>query len=356
MTKWLIGCGAVFAGCVMYWTLSTDKPTPAASVAAVSEPVRPVRVARVSPRPAAPPEEPTSVYTRIFAGDQSVSAIAPEVLEAFLGRNRTNAQSLITAFQVTRDLNYLRLAAARFPNDPEVLFSVVAHDAFPENRREWLNQLKAALPDNGLGNYLSARDHFKNGQPELAIQDMMEGRAKTRLYEFTPDRVQGLEDLYLAAGKPAAEAKALAMANVLLPHLSQLRDLSKELKAAQAELIATGDYSGAQNLAIAGAELGQQLSRGEGARALLHQLVGLVIEDESLSQLPVEYLDVPGQFSAADRRQAIEAEKARVREAAKRFDAWSATAEEAQMISYFDRVKLYGEASALAWLENTLQP
>ena len=352
MKKLLCGVMATFAACVVYWAVTKEESLPKSEGRSEGQVLFPPGlVARQAPLPLLPSPEP--VFTRIFAGDKELSAVPADVIGAFLERNRTNAQSLIAVYQVTRDPMWLRLAAEQFPNNPEVLFNAVTHDVFPENRGEWLDKLKAAMPENAVGNYLSAHDHFKNGQHDLAAREMMDARNKAEFHEFTPDKLQSLEELYLAAGKPAAEAKALAMANVLLPHLQQLRELSKQLVAAQAEHITAGDYESARDVALAGLQLGQHLSYGNGAKSLLNQLVGLVIEDEAIKQLPADQWH--GQLSVTDYRAAIQQEKTRVREASKMFDEWTATADEARMISYFDRVKLYGEPAALAWLANSLQ-
>lgn len=43
-----------------------------------------------------------------------------------------------------------------------------------------------------------------------------------------------------------------------------------------------------------------------------------------------------------------------IRQDAKFFDVWLTTANEAQLVSYFDRMKLYGEAAALHWARTQL--
>ena len=58
--------------------------------------------------------------------------------------------------------------------------AVLAHNAFPEARRQWLDAFKASSPDNSLANYLSAQDYFKNGQPEAAMKELQIGRASCR--------------------------------------------------------------------------------------------------------------------------------------------------------------------------------
>lgn len=46
----------------------------------------------------------------------------------------------------------------------------------------------------------------------------------------------------------------------------------------------------------------------------------------------------------------LESRRAAAKQDAKFVDAWMPTATELDLISYFDRVKLYGEAGAMAWL------
>jgi len=46
----------------------------------------------------------------------------------------------------------------------------------------------------------------------------------------------------------------------------------------------------------------------------------------------------------------LTARRAAVRQDTQLFDAWMRNASDADLISYFDRSKLYGESSAMAWL------
>src|SRR5437667_290884 len=97
-----------------------------------------------------------------------------EEVEKYLERNRRSAASLLAAYGALQDTNYLREAATNFPNDPRVQLSVLRRDVFPEERRKWLDLLKASSPENPLANYLSARDYFKSGQNGLAVNELLE--------------------------------------------------------------------------------------------------------------------------------------------------------------------------------------
>jgi hypothetical protein len=156
---------------------------------------------------------------------------------------------LLAAFQATHDKEYLRMAAAAFPNDPNVLSQVVAHKVFPGQEREWLEKFKTASPDNSLSSYLSANDYFKNKKPELALQELAEGIAKPKYQDYLREKVQDLEEVYLLSGKSPSEAKGAAAWNLLMPHLQEVRGLSREMAALQQQYLREGDKAAAETMA-----------------------------------------------------------------------------------------------------------
>ena len=103
-------------------------------------------------------------------------------------------------------------------------------------------------------------------------------------------------------------------------------------------------------MAQIGATLGRHLSDGSGASSILNQLVGLIIEEELLKRpSPSTVWGFLGQ-NTGDRLTEIQARKDVVRGGARLFNEWLPTASEADLISYFDRVKMYGEPAAMSWL------
>ena len=74
----------------------------------------------------------------------------------------------------------------KFPRDPQVAFeATVRHDISPADRRLSLDGLKAAAPENGLANYLSASDRFKNGQSDLAVQELVAADGKPQWQDYS---------------------------------------------------------------------------------------------------------------------------------------------------------------------------
>src|SRR5688572_16690685 len=78
----------------------------------------------------APPAK--TALQRIAENDASVFKLSPEQVQAFLAKNATNAESLLAAFNVTGNKDFLREAMRQFPNSSFVLASVLANDALPD--------------------------------------------------------------------------------------------------------------------------------------------------------------------------------------------------------------------------------
>src|SRR5688500_3975339 len=228
--------------------------------APVREPPPPMQ----APPAISPP--PKTVLQRIAQNDATVFKLSPEQIAAFLSKRGTNAETLLAAFNATGDKAFLRQAVELFPDSAFVLASALAQDALPEQRSDLLAKLKQLSPDNPLANYLSARDHLKQQQPDLALKEFQEAAAKSGFHDFTVERIQGLEEMYLAVGYSAAEAKALAMTREHLPAVGQMRELGREMPRLQQQYANAGDGSSAELLAKMGLALANDIS-GSSARS-----------------------------------------------------------------------------------------
>ena len=302
--------------------------------------------------PSAESAVPRLVQTliRVMGGDQEVFKLPPEAVESFLRQNRTNAESLLAAYQATQDPQYLKLAAERHPDEPLVALQIVANNVFPEQQREWLDRLKALDPNNALTDYLSARQFLQTGQPQLAIQELQAAATKPGIHDYLRERIQGLEELYLRSGMPPAEAKVLGMTGLALPMLPQLNELARETLALQQQYAAAGDTASAEALAQYQVLLARHLSQGQGATCLVNQRVGMAMERGALALLePAQAYDFLGQ-SPAERLAVLQNQTTRMQETIRWFGQWLPQASDSELIAYIDRVKLYGEPAAIQWL------
>jgi hypothetical protein len=287
---------------------------------------------------------------RLLSEDGEALRLPQEVIDRWLASGRTNAEDLLAARQAGGGSELLRMALTNFPNDPRVLFAASALDDGPEARRARLDRFKAAAPDNALADYLSAREHFKNGQPEQAQADLLAASGKSGFQDYVRDSIQNAEELYLQSGKSPAEAKALAATTALLPHLAQLKGLAQEMATLQRQYLGAGDAASAEHLAQVGLQLGQHLGTGEAANTLISQLVGIAVERIVLNPLDPErnYEFLGG--SVREHISQLDARRAAVKQDTQLFDTWMRNATDADFISYFDRFKIYGESSAMAWI------
>ncbi len=303
--------------------------------------------------PAAPPATEISppdheVLRRVALGDTNVFRLSAEQIQRFLARNRTNADSLLAAFNVTADPEFLREAARRHPNNPWVISSVLGNDVFPDQRREWIERFKQVAGENPLPNYLSAREHLQNQQSQQALQETVDAAAKPGFNDYTLDRTQGLEELYLSSGYSPAEAKALATMGVQEPALPVLRDLANDLSKMERQYAAVSDSASVAMIARLGLGLAANISDA-GARSLGTRLLGAALERDFLTGLDpsgaYDFLQQP----IGERLTQLRADRTAALEESKLANQWMATANETQLVSYFDRMKLYGEVAALQW-------
>jgi len=97
------------------------------------------------------------------------------------------------------------------------------------------------------------------------------------------------------------------------------------------------------------------ISRQAG-NCLINELVGYAIERLVITpldqQTPYDFLNgtVPQKLDQ------LQAQRGMAKQSVKVFDQWWPTASESEIISFYDRLKLYGESSALAWLQSRVAP
>lgn len=319
---------------------------PQGDVTSAPQPVR--AIPQASPASVESPPVPKQVLARIALGDTNVFKLSNDQVQAFLARNKTNADSLLAAFNVTADPELLREAARRYPSNALVVATLLGHDAAPEERRAWINQFKALANDNPLPNYLSALDYFHSQQPQLALQELADASTKSGFTDYTTDRSQGLEELYLSSGYSAAEAKALATMGVQEPALPGLRDLAQQLSTLERQYAAQGDSVSATSIAKFGLGLAANISEA-GTKSLGTQMLSAAAERNFLAGLDpngtYDFLQQPIEQRLAQ----LQADRNAALDESKWATDWLGTANDAQLVSYFDRMRLYGEAAALKW-------
>ena len=298
-----------------------------------------------------PGQSRSNLLNALFSPEGEYPAVPSDFLDRWFASGRTNPLDLLAARYAGQNGDLFRLALTNFPNDPRVLLAGDQFNEGPEAQRNRLNRLKAADPDNAMVDYLSASSHLKEGRIGEALIDLVAASGKRRFDDYSRDSNLAVEELYSAAGFSPVEAKAFGTSGTRLPHLTALNGLSKELAKMQQDYITAGNLEGAEDLARMGVQLGQRLSSSGGPHYIVEELTGMTIEAQVLRSLPPDghYDFVSG--TIAERLAQLNQRRAGIKAFSSRdFEGWLRQASDSEIVSYFDRVKVFGEAEALTWL------
>jgi len=140
----------------------------------------------------------TNLLARLLNGE-GISKLRAKQVQSYLEENHTGVGSLLAAFQTTDDRTFLQEAIRKYPTDPRLDLVAWFRSQSPEERRQWLDAFKPSAPDNAFVNYLSARDYFKSGQIDQAVQELLVAATKL-IQDYSLDFVQHGEEAYRAAG------------------------------------------------------------------------------------------------------------------------------------------------------------
>jgi hypothetical protein len=305
------------------------------------------------PRPAA--ETPEQMGNELSDELSELAKLPREKVEEYLARNKRNAESLLAAFHALNDTNYLREVATNFPNDPQLQWTILSRNAFPEERRKWLDLFKVSSPSNPLANYLSATDYFKSGQTNDAISELLESSKKSQFKDYTIETLMDGEELSLSAGETSRLSTTRgmnAMAEDFLPTLAGIKGLAQNMAQLRSQYVTAGDSDSADHISEIGISLARQLESGDGSKMLIAQLVGIATEAMTLRALDQnKAYDFLGGKTPAQRSEELKQQKASFVALTKGFSDAYANMNEAEMMNYSARVKTFGEVEAMRWMQ-----
>lgn len=141
-----------------------------------------------------------------------------------------------------------------------------------------------------------------------------------------------------------------------MTELATFKNLAQDIADLQKQYLDAGDTGSAERLAQIGVALANRLDSGDGAKLLINQLVGIAIEPMVFKQLNqnVGY-DFLGGKTPQDRLAELKQQKLSLKDLAKSSErAVLANLTEAELLSYFDRQKVYGEVEAKRWLQQRM--
>ena len=273
-------------------------------------------------------------------------------VEEWLTLHHRSATGLLAAFHVLNDTNYLREAATNFSDNPRVELTILAHNAFPEDRRKWLDLFKASSPSNSIANYLSAQTYFQNGQSDAAVKDLVSATAKPDFDNYSLESQLDTEELGLFCGEtPLTSIETARAGSVGDTALATIRQLASQMADLQKQELNVGDTDSAENLAQMGMILGDQLTGGASGNYIINQLTGITVESMMLEQMNANTgYDFLGGMTPGQRLRELRDQRASLCQLQKDFDATDSNLTDAEKVNFQERVKIYGEVVAMRWM------
>src|SRR5947208_104238 len=295
----------------------------------------------------------TNLIARLLKSEE-VPRLSAEQVQSYLEKNHRSVGSLLAAFHATDDRTFLREAMATYPSDPRLNYVAWFRSQSPEERRQWLDAFKQSAPDNAVANYLSARDYFKSGQNDQAVQEVQAAATKP-IQDYSLDFVQNGEEAYRAAGYSDAEAKMIATSTLLLPQLAEYKQVSVSLVDLANTYRQSGDEASAQAALQMAMSLGQWLD-DPGSLTIIQSLVGIALQRIVLNAMdPNSPYGDAGQ-TVQNQIEALAQRRAAIRVLAQQVETVLPTMSDQDLISYFDRMKIFGEQAAIRWAASKYGP
>jgi hypothetical protein len=362
--QFIAGLLIVALAFALLWFTRSTTPQPVVAArsqtpASLPRELRPAREAmelsNVSTEPATNASPTSNLTTRLQQGEPP--KLTSEQIAPFLAQNHRNAASLLAAYRATGDRAYLLEAMERFPKDPGVALlafyrGIPSGDlraAASEQRRQWLETFQQAAPDNALADYLSAFDHFKAGQPDLAAQEVLAGAGKPGLQDYLVDQIQNTEEAYRAAGYSEAEAKAYGMSGMRVTHLTELNLLGGELIKLARSYQQAGDNASANAAFQMAIQLSERLGQ-PGSLTVVPTYASINIQREVLKSMDPNSVYGSNGQTVQDQLNALNERLATLKDIGKQAREILPSLTDQDLISYFDRTTLFGEEAAQRWL------
>jgi hypothetical protein len=358
LISWLAGLAILF---VVYhnWTRRAERTAPDALTPLMSKPAPKPRLpapAFRSPMPLSHELDehaarPTNWVSALLEGAWP-ARLRPEQVAAYLEQNRRSPESLLAALGATDDIAYLEEAIEHHADHPQVAFRAIFNSKSPEDRRRWIEALKKADPGNALPDYLSAREHYKTGQIDQAVCDLVSASGKHRWDDYSREFIQSVEEMHRSSGCSEAESKALAGLGLPLPHLAQLRDLGRQIGELSDLYRQHGDDASAQAALGMGVTLAQRITQGSGPSWLIQEMAGLSTERNLLQTIDPAALFDTGGRTVKDRLSEIARQQEELKRLGQQTEDLLQRLSEPELIMFLDRWKVSGEVSAMRWALN----
>ncbi len=276
-------------------------------------------------------------------------------VKAYLEREKHSTDSLLTIAAVTKDVSYIRQAAERDPENPQVQLAVILNKAY-DDTSGWIERFKGSSPANAMGNYLAAQLALEEGDIERVILELEQGSGKT-IDVFHRERALDAQSLYDMMGEDPVQAMAVSSVGFAMPHGVVMSEFAEQMVSKAQEIAEAGDSATAATLVSQGLVMSNQMASQEPSHSF-PSLLATIMEKQFLDFLKeggnglADHLHRPlDEFV-----QEVEEDEQAILHLHSRNDGSIAEMLQAAgrdaAVEYFRRLSILGEWEAVKWLQS----
>lgn len=290
---------------------------------------------------------PSDVIQRMLAGE--FPRLTPEQIAAYVESKNHSALSLVAAWHLSRDAAWLREAAERHPEDPDVAAAMLASEGVKPGSERWIEVLKRAEPGNALGSLYAAKAALDEGLTSDAMAELSGLGPRSRLDLPTDRWSKAMIEAYHSAGYQGLEAEWAGLAQVSSPW-GHIRTLNVSLAEAMTLAAESGDRQMAAQFGETAMKTAALVNHQGDGDSLLTQLVSLSMERQVLNQM--EGFDlIPGdQKLVVERLSEMDRRIAGIKELISKSQLLLPKLTDSEARQYTRRVRVEGELKAMRWL------
>ena len=292
-----------------------------------------------------------------FAETQAaLDSITLAQLTLWLDRCGRTAETLVAAWELTKDPALEEELAAKFSNNPLVCLALLSGKDGMANP-VWVERLRKAAPDHPLPDCLASAAAAREGNFEAA-RSMLElalGK-KGRREMLTAERMIVVREAAAAAGlgeREAAYAPSKVMSNCVQIELEVSRGAMAFIKSAKSEAN-SGNSSTAEERAATAISLASHLLQDRGS-SLIVEMFNASILKSAAKILPEDTLlgDTGGTITDAIKKDAAALEQ--TGKNVEQLQGFMEFATPAEITAYWDHYMQEGESKAIRWAFQRIQ-
>jgi hypothetical protein len=203
----------------------------------------------------------------------------------YIASRHGDPEAIYAAGVILGDLDLLREAATKDPNNPQFIFALAIRGELPaEERLTMTTRLLELQPDNAFGSYLLAIQHFNSDHPEAALEALRHSLSQPDLDDYSRQTAMAMEDALRGTGSTGTTAQLYSAFRLPLPYAFGVLQMTGQMDLKNEDLPAA-EIQERRHLV---ASIGTRFAEAPLSNTILTELVGLTVQSYSNQGLPEE--------------------------------------------------------------------